>query len=163
MDTDIFKFDPSRPIEEPITTVEKGPLRLLPWIKDRAKVTLYLSGTMSLPKQGWLIFSKDGWAFAPGRSGTHANKAIPLPNFVELAQSMVTNKKLFQGWKSMNTVISARLARATSNITARHVSAKDLRVNESPSLIKHKLLIEINGTLRMMKSTTIFLILVHGI
>ena len=40
----------------------------------------------------------------------------------------------------MNTVISLRLTRATSNIIARQVSAKDLCVHEAPSLIKPKLL-----------------------
>ena len=55
---------------------------------------------------------------------------------------MVTNKKLFvQGWKSTQTVLTARLARATSNLAARHVSAKDLYIKEeAPSLANHKLL-----------------------
>ena len=50
---------------------------------------------------------------------------------------MVTNKKLFKGWKSHNTVLTARTLRATSNIVAQHVSATGLRVEEAPSLLQH--------------------------
>ena len=50
---------------------------------------------------------------------------------------MVNNKKLFNGWKNKNTVITARVLRAKSNIIARHVSAKGLSSLQEPTLYKH--------------------------
>ena len=113
------------------------PIAMLPWIKHKAKATLYLNH-MTGPKQGRLMCDKDEWTFIPGRStASSVNKAIALPEFLDLAQSMVTNKRLFQGWRTRATVLTARFARATSNIMARHVSAKDLKVMEAPSLLRH--------------------------
>ena len=67
---------------------------------------------------------------------------IPLPNFTELADSMVTNKKLFKGWITAARALTARRAYATSNIianfiTLRKVSAKNLHSLDTPTLLKH--------------------------
>ena len=95
---------------------------------------------MKVPKQGYLKHTPPGWEFLPGRNGT--NTPIPLPNFLEIAESLVHNRKLFQGWKSRAVVLTARRSRITSNIIAhkiynRHVSAKKLHLLEAPSHLKH--------------------------
>ncbi len=70
---------------------------------------------------------------------------MDLPDFDSLAESLVHNRKLFQGWKARKFVLSARQARATSNIiarmvTMRKVSAKGLSLLQAPTLLKHKTL-----------------------
>lgn len=140
--------NPLAEIEEPQPEPHKSTFGLLPWIRPNAKVTLYLPNTMETPKQGRLTYKDNEWYFMPGRSNPENSKVkrspkhqkVHLPNFTELAQSMVNNKKLFQGWRSTATVLTARKARAMSNIIARHVSAKDLHIKQAPSLKKHKLL-----------------------
>ena len=133
MGSELLDHNPDQPPSDDVTNPSPHPL--LPWIKPHAKATLYLPHIMPKPKQGYLECTEGTWSFAPGRTGK--KKHIPLPTFDELAQSMVTNKKLFQGWKSMATVISARHVRATSNIMARHVSAATLKVLDAPTLLKH--------------------------
>ena len=116
------------------------PLRHMPWIHNDAKVTLYLPHIMTKPKHGFLSLNDSSWTFMPGRKKTQS--PIDLPNFVELAESMVHNKKLFQGWKSQAVTLTARRVRITSNILAhriinRKVSAANLNLLEAPTLLKH--------------------------
>ena len=93
---------------------------------------------MDRPKQGHLICTGPDWSFKPGRKLTNQRPLIPLPNkFTELATSLITNRKLFRGWKNSQAVITAQVLCAKSNIIARHVSAKGLHVLEAPSLHKH--------------------------
>ena len=130
--------DPSTP---PSNHNTSAPFPHLPWIQTGAKVTLYLNDRMTLPKQGTLRCSDGHWMFHPGRSTK--NKPIDLPHFDEVAESLVHNKKIFQGWKTQKFVLNARHVRATSNILAhlivcRKVSASGLHKLESPaSLLKH--------------------------
>ena len=92
---------------------------------------------MPKPKQGILKYNEidDTWSFSPGKKDNHEH--IQLPHFKELAQSMVSNKKLFHGWRNKKTVITARHIRATSNLVAHHVCVKDLQVMDAPSLLRH--------------------------
>jgi len=66
-----------------------------------------------------------------------------LKEFDQHVDSMIRNKKLFEGWKTKTTTIIARLCRALSNvvantITAKHVSAKQLTNMKAPtSLLQH--------------------------
>ena len=116
----------------------------LPWLKTNAKVTLYLNDRMKEPKQGILTRQHEEWYFHQGRS-KRANP-MHLPNFLESAESLLHNKKLFQGWITRQRALSARVARATSNMLAnliycRHVSAQDLIDMSTPaSLLKHHLM-----------------------
>ena len=97
-------------------------------------------------KQGLLHHNTktDEWTFLPGLKGTLT--PVPLPNFKQLAYSMLDNKKLFQGWKSSRVALSVRQVRASSNvmahlIIARKVSARNLKLVKAPtSLTQHKLL-----------------------
>ena len=127
--------------ETPTDIPSDHPFPLLPWIVPDAKVTLYLPHLMTKPKQGYLRQQSDGeWSFQPGRilNNTRLNdKTIPLTRFTELAQSLVSNRKLFKGWKNSTSVITARILRAKSNIIARHVSAKGLQILRTPTLHKH--------------------------
>ena len=108
------------------------PFPLLPWIKYNAKVlTLYLPNRMTTPKQGFFLHLQDEeWIFQPGQKPGNRATLLELPDFKEIAQSMVNNKKLFNGWKNKNMVI-------TACIIARHVSATGLSSLQEPTLYKH--------------------------
>jgi deoxyuridine 5'-triphosphate nucleotidohydrolase len=134
---DINDHDPS---VDPEATSTNTPFPHLPWIQHKAKVTLFLNDRMPTPKQGRLLFQNNAWVFNVGRKlGTNF---IELPNFETIIESMIQNKKIFQGWKTKSFVLNARYTRATSNlvaniITCRKVSAKDLHRMEAPTLLNH--------------------------
>ncbi len=139
-DTDPTNPNPPAPTDTPTD----NPFPLSPWIQPDAKVTLFLPHLMSKPKQGYLCRSEDRreWSFQePGRKADRSSDndtTIPLAKFEEeLAQSLISNRKLFKGWKNSKSVITACLLRAKSNIIARHVSAKGLQIMATPSLHKH--------------------------
>ena len=95
---------------------------------------------MPKPKQGYLQYDNDQWTFIPGRNKTQ--DPIQLPEFEQLADSMVANKKLFKGWIQNSKALSARRTRITANclahlIKVRKVSAKHLHKMEAPTLLKH--------------------------
>ena len=94
----LFDHNPTITPTNPSPTSTDSILPTLPWIKHDAKTTLWLPTKMKHPKQGRLKYTEitDTWSFSPGQKDNHPH--IPLPNFVEIAQSMVTNKKLFNGW-----------------------------------------------------------------
>ena len=142
---DISDHDPTAVPEDPSPTTLSHPFPLLPWIKPDAKATLYLPKVMKSPKQGFLQYDDitETWSFIPGRN--KSKPPITLPNFKTLAQSLVTNKKLFQGWKTNHKVLTARILRGASNLVAsnwrliaRHISAKSLDILEAPTLLRHK-------------------------
>ena len=137
MAADLHDSDPDQIVTDPLPTATSTPFPLLPWLKPQAKTTLYLNKIMAKPKQGILHHgaATDVWSFSPGKKYSHPH--INLPNFSVLTQSMVTNHKLFQGWKISKTVLSARCLRSTSNVFAHHVSAASLNVLNAPSLLRH--------------------------
>eukprot|EP00559_Dactyliosolen_fragilissimus_P009525 CAMPEP_0184863662 /NCGR_PEP_ID=MMETSP0580-20130426/12115_1 /TAXON_ID=1118495 /ORGANISM="Dactyliosolen fragilissimus" /LENGTH=56 /DNA_ID=CAMNT_0027362127 /DNA_START=250 /DNA_END=417 /DNA_ORIENTATION=+ len=47
-----------------------------------------------------------------------------LKEFDQHVDSMIRNKKLFEGWKTKTTTIIARLCRALSNVVANTITAK---------------------------------------
>jgi deoxyuridine 5'-triphosphate nucleotidohydrolase len=119
------------------------PFPHLQWVHDNSKATMFLPQFMTKPKQGklWQNQNDKTWSFTIGRKdGTH--EPIPLPNFATLVDSMIANKKLFKGWVQSARAITARRARATSNLVAhliinKKVSAKDLHLLQAPTLLKH--------------------------
>ena len=125
---------------------DTDPFPDIPWLKTDAKITVIIPAFQYQPKQGYLKFNSatGEWSFSPGRKGTL--QPIPLPNFHELAPSMIDNKKIFKGWKSSRVALSARQVQATSNIMshliiARKVSAAHLKKQQPPtSLTSHKLM-----------------------
>jgi deoxyuridine 5'-triphosphate nucleotidohydrolase len=138
---EIFDHDPKA---DPTQTSTTAPFPHLTWIKHDAKATLYLSDRMQHPKQGFIQFKNNKWIFILGHKKTN-QESIDLPDFESLAESLVHNKKLFQGWKARKYVITARQARATSNViarmvTLRKVSAKGLSLLQAPTLLKHRTL-----------------------
>ena len=145
MTENVSESDPNAtPSDIPIIT-ENPPH--VPWIKDGAKVTLVPPGG-STPKQGYIIHSATipgEWEFILGRKKN--NPSIPLPNFAQNINSMITNKKLFKGWRNLRLASTARLLRALSNAYCRHVSAEKLSILKAPSLLKHDQLPEIDKLL----------------
>ena len=110
------------------------------WIQDGAKVTLILPATNNQPKQGILKLSNDEWLFYPGRVRKH--QPIPLPSFLENAESLLNNRKLFKGWITQSRAIAARSARATANVLSSlivngKVDAKTLDIKKAPTLLQH--------------------------
>jgi hypothetical protein len=138
--TELLNHDPT---SDPTTYTTTSEFPLMPWIKHMSKATIFLPPEMKQPKQGFLSKSESGdWSFIPGRAKTQS--PIPLHNFEELAQSMLINKKLFQGWKPKRITMTARRTRATSNLLASliingKVSARDLENKAAPTLLKHHL------------------------
>ena len=97
----LLDHDPTVPVND-----DNQPFNhLYSWIKDSVKVTLYLSSLWKQPRQGTLLLKQNEWYFQPGQS----KNATPLhlPNFIETAESMIQNRKLFQGWKTASTIINA--------------------------------------------------------
>ena len=134
----IFQHDPTLPPSDKDQPVN----HMYSWIRHDAKVTLFLSEHWKKPKQGILHKENEEWYFMPGR--TKSEKPLHLPQFEEKAESMINNRKLFQGWKQSAGIINARRSRCMSNIASaiiaarRHVSAKDLLVMKAPtSLLQH--------------------------
>jgi deoxyuridine 5'-triphosphate nucleotidohydrolase len=135
---DLTDHDPSTPPSDANATFN----HMYPWIHHKCHATLFLSDLWSRPKQG-IIHNKDSkWYFTPGREDSK-NKPIELPNFEQTAESMIHNRKLFEGWKTAASIINARLGRSMSNIAAnlirsRHVSAVNLIQKSAPSsLLQH--------------------------
>ena len=94
---------------KPNTTPEDIPpetTSTIPWIKDGVKVPIILPSTDNQPKQGILKLTNNEWSFLPGRR--NINPPIPLPNFLENAQSLINNKKLFQSWISRQRALTAQ-------------------------------------------------------
>ena len=134
---EISKDNPTAPAT---LSSPSNPFPHIPWLLHGAKVTLFLSDRMPHPKQGTLQQGPTKWTFLPGRKGT--NPTMDLPNFEEVAESLVYNKKLFSGWRSRSFVLTARQVRATSNVIAstiysRKVSAEGLNLMQAPTLLKH--------------------------
>ena len=76
------------------------------WVRDKAKVTFFLCSHWTTPKQGYLHLIENEWYFNPGRTRKQT-EPIHLPKFAENVESMIQNRKLFQGWKTCSTIIDA--------------------------------------------------------
>ncbi len=116
----------------------------LPWVKQFAKATLYLSDRMARSKQGRITRKEGKWYFCPGRSPKSEDTHQLIADDLEQLRSLIINRKLFYGWKTHTFCAAARRIRATSNLVAeliisRKVSAKGLMKMEAPaSLLKHQ-------------------------
>ena len=138
--SDIHLSDPTKTPSDIPSTTNNPPH--LPWIHDGAKITMVPPGA-AIPKQGYLKHSSTvsgEWEFHPGRTGKQP--VIPLPNFETTLHSMITNHKLFKGWKNLRMATTARFLRGLSNFVARYVSAKNLSIFEAPTLSRHSFLPE---------------------
>ena len=139
LSTKVLEYDPNQQFDKPGINIQFPHIL---WICNNAKVTMIPSQAMTQPKQGYLKFQDDGWYFLPGQN--KSKKPILLPDFIQLAQSMIQNRKLFEGWKTKNSVLNARQLAATSNlfshaIYCRKVSAKGLIDMHAPtSLLQHQ-------------------------
>jgi dUTPase/transposase InsO family protein len=138
--SDLFDHDPS---SDPTLQSTNLPIPHLPWIQHNAVATLFLSDRMKTPKQGFLKLNAGEWSFQLGRIVNKTSfPLIKLPNFTELAESLIYNKKLFPGRKTNSFVLNARHSRATSNVLShlihcRKVSAANLHQMQAPTLLNH--------------------------
>jgi dUTPase len=138
--SDLLDHDPTVP---PISSTPSVQFPHLPWIKHNAISTLYLPDKMTTPKQGFLKFKDNNWFFHLGRDVNKTkHPLIPLASFVEIAESLVHNKKLFQGRKTNAFVLNARQCRAVSNVIShlvynRKVTAANLHTLQAPTLLNH--------------------------
>jgi hypothetical protein len=137
----ILPLDPSAsPIDIPNSM---PPLPHIRWIHDKAHITVILEFTGNTPKQSRLQYHNNEWYFHQGRVGQFA--PVVLPNFIENAQQLIANQKLFKGWINKAKAITARSVHATSNMLSAlivngKVCAKELDVQKAPSLLQqHKL------------------------
>jgi dUTPase len=134
-------FHASDPTHTPSDTPSAlTPLPHIPWIHDGAHITVILESTGNTPKQGRLQFHDDEWYFHQGQ--TDRFTPVILPNFLDSAQQLIINRKLFKGWITRAKAIAARSVRATSNILSAlivkgKVCAKNLDVQTAPSLLHH--------------------------
>ena len=92
MGHDLQDCDPTITPTDPTPTPDNGTFPLLPWINHDSKVTLWLSTTMSAPKQGVLKYTAetDAWAFSPGKQDKHDH--IPLPRFKETLKAWLQTR-----------------------------------------------------------------------
>ena len=71
---------------------------LYKWIKDDAKVTLYLHDKISKAKQGYLLTGDEGeWYFKTEQSKKTKLPVTSLPNFTGIIDILIDNKQLCQG------------------------------------------------------------------
>jgi deoxyuridine 5'-triphosphate nucleotidohydrolase len=79
-----------------------------PWVTHGAKVTIFLTNKMTTPKQGFLYKSNTNqWSFIPGRSALHnnKNKPIPLPDFEQVAPSLIQQHLLAHNWLTVKNFL----------------------------------------------------------
>ena len=124
--SDIFDNDPTTPPSD--HSNPHNPLPHLPWINSNSKVTLFLPNKMKVPKQGYFNHNKNSWEFLLEHN--HSNPPITLPNFLEVAESLVHNRKLFQGWKSKAVVLTACQSCVTSNTIAHNIYNRHVLANK---------------------------------
>ena len=84
----------------PITLIDSKIIHHLhKWIKNDAKVTLYLHDKIEKAKQGYLLTDDEGeWVFKTGRSRNSKLPVIKLPNFTGIIDNLINTKQLCQGW-----------------------------------------------------------------
>ena len=140
MHKELLDHDPTANAQQIQDTLQ-FPFPHHPWMKYMAKTTLYLPQLMNRPKQGYLQHIDNNWTFIAGR--TKKGGTIDLPNFSLSVDSMIANKKLYQGWVNSTLAVSVRRVRMTFNLIAnliisRKVSAANLHHKQTPSsLLNH--------------------------
>ena len=80
----------------PITLIDSKIIyHLHKWIRNDAKVTLYLHDKMAKAKQGYLLTDDEGeWVFKTGRSRKSKLPVIKLPNFTGIIDNLIDTTQL---------------------------------------------------------------------
>ena len=128
--TDIYPQDPSLSISSTNPPDRNFPL----WIVHDCKVTLFTQA-MKTPKHGFLLQRGDDWFFRLGRR--ISNPSIPLPDFVSIAHTMVSQSTLAAGHVRHSTIINACNSGRLQRLFARQVSATNLTSQDVPTLLQH--------------------------
>ena len=99
-----------------------------PWLKDKAKATLFLSNTMSQPKHGIIVRDGPQWLFHQGHSLRTKSKnrkkkvVITLPSAITDLEHLMDSKRLVSGWINSKTVLHNIETAKTFNFIARRVT-----------------------------------------
>ena len=118
---DILPYDPSS------LTDDSGPSLHHQWFKHKAKCTLFLTESMSVPKHGIIIKDDDQWKFHQGhtlisKSKTKKPIIIPLLSDVAKLETLLESNHLIEGWHN-SKVISQRIEqKKTFTFIARRVT-----------------------------------------
>jgi dUTPase len=119
----------------PAATMQSSTSNPISWITHGSKVTIFLTNKMTSPKQGYLIQSNTNqWSFLPGRAHIRNNRntPIPLPNFEQLAPSLVRQNIIAQHWLTNKSFLEKyNLTQAHTTLARRIV----LTGSASPELL----------------------------
>ena len=114
---DIIPYQPPNNATETPTVISG-----VPWAKHLQKVTLWLP-SMPSPHQRTLVHDKENtqWLFIPGRDHTKKSKAIPIPNFDQIASSLIRQKRITPGWQSFQKMQTGLALAHAQNVTIRRM------------------------------------------
>ena len=91
-------------------------------MKHDAKVTYLSPDYMKEHKKGYILNNnKNEWVFKPGRSCKSNHKSIPLVDFQNSIQHMITVKLLFKGWITIKQATKETIPSNSENIHARRI------------------------------------------
>ena len=124
---DLHSQDPTKPITD---HANQSVNSMYPWIKHNTKVTLFLSNHWLKPRQGYLQEKERMRGIFYIVAIKHKTIPPTLPQFIETAESMIHNKKIFQGWKNSASIINTRYGRCLSNSTAPTITARQMISNK---------------------------------
>ena len=123
MPFNILPYNPSS------QSTSNGPLLHQQWFKHNAKVTLFLSESMSQPKHGIIVQLGTKFHFHQGHSLKNKSKSkskkiiqIPLPSDIQELEALIDSKKLCKGWQNQKTIIQNIKKAETFTFVARQVA-----------------------------------------
>ena len=124
MSFDILPYDPST---DNTNTDGLSPFLSYPWFKHNAKATVFLSDTMSQPKQGIVLQEGTNWFFHQGRSlKSKKNRTkkikIPLPASLDDIEKLIDSKHIAKGWQTTKTMQQNINSTETFHFIARRVA-----------------------------------------
>lgn len=105
------------------------PPNLPQWLHNDAKVMIFHNNVYL---KGWLAYDESsGWEFQIRRRNGEVRFKTPLPHLLTKHSTMIDNKHILPGWSNSVRQLVA---------TARHVSAKSLKVVSVPKTLRRALL-----------------------
>ena len=122
--SNILDYNPTE-----INTNDPTPSLEYPWIKDKAKATVFIPSSMKTPKQGLLIHKNDTWFFHTGRTlksksvrNNSTEKLISLATNIPDLEALIQICHVNKNWLKSKTVTSLQNTVLTGNIIARRVT-----------------------------------------
>ena len=125
-----------------LDTTEPNPSINFPWIKNKAKATIYLPQTMTAPKQGILVQENESWKFHSGRTlksksrrNNSTNHLIHLADNIAEMEALVQKCHVNKNWLKSKTILSLQNTANISTILARRIT---FMKNSEPNQISDK-------------------------